>query len=554
MVRSSWRASMLVAVVGMTLSAAHGALVQTKPIAVVGMAAPDTAYTYSNVENQFGIVGGYLAFIANTSGPFPNDGIWADHGSGVHLAAYDGATVPGAPGTIFAPDNVTLDGNGNIAFTTMGLQGFSIVKKNSTGLSLVMLGDGPAPGTASTFGIPGRAYMDEHGGVSFQSGITSGVSGVWTNAFTGSLQNIALAGNAAPGGGVYWNIGSDLAVGGGKIVHVVSIVTSGVLTDCVVSHSAAGDQLIARTGSSVPGLPTSTFSSFSTPAVSAQGHVFFTSRFSNSHQGLMADVGSGLAPLFLDGNAAPGISGGKFSTFSAVNLAGNDRYAFTATATSTFYSGSKSGIWSTGPTGSPQLVALQYASAPELTGKAFDSFDTFAISDNGLTAFTARVSPADRSSQEALYVQDYLGNLNLIACEGKAFEILPGQFATVKDIVFNNSFHSPRTQAFSGNSLAFWLQFDDGRSGLYTATVGIPGDATGDGLVDQDDYAIWYNHYGSNAGAANGDFNNDGLIDQDDYAIWYDNYGNRAGGAVPEPATLGLLLLGGIGMLRRRQR
>ena len=57
----------------------------------------------------------------------------------------------------------------------------------------------------------------------------------------------------------------------------------------------------------------------------------------------------------------------------------------------------------------------------------------------------------------------------------------------------------------------------------------IPGDANLDGVVDQVDYTIWYNHYGA-AGAvwADGDFNSDGMVDQNDYTTWYNHYGNTS--------------------------
>ena len=82
--------------------------------------------------------------------------------------------------------------------------------------------------------------------------------------------------------------------------------------------------------------------------------------------------------------------------------------------------------------------------------------------------------------------------------------------------------------------------------------VSIPGDANCDGIVDQADYTVWYNHYG--AGGATwdvGDFNGDKLVDQADYTIWYNHYGST-GGSVPEPMTMALLAIGGLAVLRRR--
>jgi hypothetical protein len=82
----------------------------------------------------------------------------------------------------------------------------------------------------------------------------------------------------------------------------------------------------------------------------------------------------------------------------------------------------------------------------------------------------------------------------------------------------------------------------------------IPGDADRSGLVDQDDYKIWYDNYGTGLTWEQGNFKGYGKTDQDDYKTWYDNYGaGKAGGAVPEPATMALLAMGGLAMLRRRK-
>ena len=83
----------------------------------------------------------------------------------------------------------------------------------------------------------------------------------------------------------------------------------------------------------------------------------------------------------------------------------------------------------------------------------------------------------------------------------------------------------------------------------------VAGDATGDGLVDGADLALWQAHYDPRAIDpgnlfAEGDWNLDGRIDGGDLALWQQNYrpfAAASGGAVPldavgEPATIFLFL------------
>jgi len=98
------------------------------------------------------------------------------------------------------------------------------------------------------------------------------------------------------------------------------------------------------------------------------------------------------------------------------------------------------------------------------------------------------------------------------------------------------------------------------------------GDADLSGTVDGSDYSRIDNGFMQGlTGWSNGDFNYDGVIDGSDYTLIDNSYNTQgaqiqasisdqiagsaaAASAVPEPATLGLLVVGGIGLLGRRRR
>ncbi len=85
----------------------------------------------------------------------------------------------------------------------------------------------------------------------------------------------------------------------------------------------------------------------------------------------------------------------------------------------------------------------------------------------------------------------------------------------------------------------------------------LEGDANGDGVVSADDYASVQVHFGdTGVPGIPGDATGDGLVSADDYGSVQANFGATAGlGGVPipEPATLSLLVIGGLAMLRRRR-
>jgi autotransporter-associated beta strand protein len=93
-----------------------------------------------------------------------------------------------------------------------------------------------------------------------------------------------------------------------------------------------------------------------------------------------------------------------------------------------------------------------------------------------------------------------------------------------------------------------------------SAFVGTPlgGDFNADGQVNGADLAVWQTNLGlTGALQSQGDANGDGMVDSADFLLWQSQLGQlpsaaAAASAVPEPTSLGLLILGGAMMLRRR--
>ena len=102
------------------------------------------------------------------------------------------------------------------------------------------------------------------------------------------------------------------------------------------------------------------------------------------------------------------------------------------------------------------------------------------------------------------------------------------------------------------NAISVWCV--DFSANFGSGTFLLPGDVTGDGFVGADDIVGVLTGWGlTGATRQQGDLTGDAFVGADDYVQVLTFWGSGSPPeAIPEPATMGLLMLGGLAVLRRR--
>ena len=102
------------------------------------------------------------------------------------------------------------------------------------------------------------------------------------------------------------------------------------------------------------------------------------------------------------------------------------------------------------------------------------------------------------------------------------------------------------TRAVLNGSWDGWVYGDDD---IYPAINA--GDANVDGGVNDDDLSLLLSNWGANPGWSGGDFNADRAVNDDDLSLLLSNW-DGGSTVIPEPATIAMLVLGAVGLVRRR--
>jgi hypothetical protein len=201
-------------------------------------------------------------------------------------------------------------------------------------------------------------------------------------------QVIAKTGDQSAGtaaGVTFAGLGRPLVAPDGWLVFGAGLAGTGVTgsnDQGVWSWSAGQSQLVARTGSPLPGADSRPLQAFGmTPAVTTGGTVAFRGilSFSSPATGIWAGSAGGLQQVALTGQPAPGTAGTFSSLPNDPHLAADGRVLFRGTASV------NEGVWF-GTPGNLQLVALEGATAPGTGGASFALVTVEGMSASGVAA------------------------------------------------------------------------------------------------------------------------------------------------------------------------
>jgi hypothetical protein len=413
---------------------------------------------------------GQTAFVGILTGPVVdgtnNTGIWTNAGGSLKLVARMGAQAPGTLAGVFFSNglfNYVFSNDGHVAFQCRLVGAGVIMNVNDTGiwsdangaLTLLARATYPAPsllpGVNFDF-IPNFPTMNGSGRCAFSTYLSGAVdasnnSAIWTEA--GTTYSLFLrAGGPAPGIPIGVNIGDVAAFSSVDINNAGRMAFTAILTgpavdpltnsECILSDGSGALAFVARQGSPAPGtLAGETFFKLEFGgAINRDGHVAFSGILGgptvdpSNNQGIWSDSSGSLALVARTGSQAVGAPDGvKYKSLPLV---------------------------------------------PSLNGAGRTSF----ISQLVGTGVTPNVNDI------ALYVEEPVGTLNLIARTGDAMQIAPGDTRTLMTLGLpgGGGGEDGRNRGLSdAGQAAFRASFTDGSGGVFV-TVGP--DADGDGVND----------------------------------------------------------------------
>lgn len=486
-----------------------------------------------------------------------SEGVWSQRNGQLNLVALSGQTAPGAPAGATFVDMLGLSYSGALfAFNNSGQTAFT---------SLLTLGAG---------------------------GVTNdNNSGIWSDP-GGVLTAVAIEGTQAPGapaGALFDDFSSPTDTAhlnhAGQVAFMANLrVGLGGVTSNnnwgVWSGKPGAINLVAREGTSAPGVSGGVFEGFGTPAINDAGALVFRGFMRQGFGGVTAANEDGLwtnrnGTLELLAREDSQVEGANQFTlynsflYYAVNNQGkvasyvDFKVSFgdvTQANNEAIVAESTSGL---------QIVAREGDAPPGLfSGEEFASFSPPSINAAGQVAFIGSlksgVGGVTAGNDTGIWAQDVFGNLQLIVREGDSIQTRPGDFRAITHLQFNaNGGNADGMQSLFNDQgvLAFWTQAS--WQGIYTSDqVKSPYDGADfdeNLLVTTEDLAQWKAGAGKAYGAlhAQGDADYDGDVDGADFLLWQRQIGDGGAAAVahrvPEPSGLLMTAACAVATWRRRR-
>ncbi len=498
------------------------AVVHIESRALSGQVAPGTdelfdVFGYPMIDDT-----GHVAFRAITPGF--NRGLWYEEAGTLSLVAYEGMDAPGTDGQFTFLDTLTLNGAGQIGFGGSLIPGVGDVTAfnnsgvwtyGAGGLGLVARKGNVAPGASGAYfgslNVP--LFFNDVGQLAFAGDMTSGEV-IETHAIgrgicygtQGSLTLVAGSGLAAPGASVDEYFGDAFDIGGlndnGVITFKANLDGPNVTVENesgIWSGFAGSLNLVAREGDTAPGAGGGCYDFLSArPRINNAGHIAFGGSLvagtgdvtADNNAGIWSDRSGSLQLIARKGDLVPGLSGEEFDTFGRILINGSDEICFLGLVTGpgVTYSNNE-GIWCERTDGL-QLIAREGSAAAGTAG-VFSSLDSqagsLAMNGVGQVVFLAMlqggVGGITVDNDQGLWATDTNGQLILVVREGDVIDVnsnpLIDDYRTIKSIILGlpqsggeDGLASPISDA---GQIAFWLTFTDDTSGIFVAMVPEPG-------------------------------------------------------------------------------
>jgi len=469
------------------------------PIALSGQIAPDTGgRTYTGFTGRPLINNsGHVAFAAELSGnPTSNAGVWTGAQGSPELIVQTGEIAPGAPsGESFPGLSLSyFSDTGDVWFLSNlapedSTTGYSIWRGSAGGIEPVAIHGTPAYGLPDDIMFNTRSsrslLVSRLGTVGLRTGLSGpdvdkyNDGGLWVDR-PGSMELIAREGDQAtgmPAGVVYRHFG----------ITAVSVNASGQIAfnahvfdgadpawSAIWTGTPGATRIIAEEGTQAPGMPDGvTYGHPHRAQLNDSGMVTFLTHFQGSDAlfGAYAGHSDDLRLLWYYGQQAPGLPAGvHFVGGSNPVISGNGEVAARVKLNGPGVdSDTDSTLWK-GLPGNLQLIAREGDHPPGAPdGLVFSSGFEYQLNARGQILFSGRLA----GGKDGIWATDATGQVQLIVLEGALFEVTPGDWREVSEVLAS----PPRGGGQDGwpimindnGHITFRAAFTDGTSGVFMA-------------------------------------------------------------------------------------